>query len=142
MQCVSCGQDNPDGARFCVKCGKSFDPASVTTVSCPLCGKENLREATFCAFCGASLDTTSGRKKYEPSSTVDAKSRIAAGLLGIFLGGFGIHRFYLGYIGIGVVQIIVTLCTCGAGHIWGFIEGILVLVGSINKDAYGRPLRE
>ncbi len=70
------------------------------------------------------------------------KSKLAAGLLGIFLGGFGVPRFYLGYTGLGVVQIIVTLVTCGIGAIWGFIEGILVLTGSINKDAQGRPLRE
>lgn len=37
------------------------------------------------------------------------KSRVAAGILGIFLGGFGIHRFYLGYVGIGIVQLIVSI---------------------------------
>jgi TM2 domain-containing membrane protein YozV len=71
------------------------------------------------------------------------KSKLLAGLLGIFLGGFGVHRFYLGYIGIGIAQIIVTLCTCGAGAIWGLIEGIMVLVGSgITTDAEGRTLKE
>lgn len=73
-----------------------------------------------------------------------AKSRLAAGLLGIFLGGFGIHRFYLGYTGIGIAQIAVTICTCGIGSLWGFIEGIMILVGSdsFKTDAQGRPLRE
>jgi TM2 domain-containing membrane protein YozV len=71
------------------------------------------------------------------------KSKIVAGLLGIFVGGFGIHRFYLGYIGIGIAQIIVTIATCGIGGLWGFIEGILILVGSaITTDADGRPLKE
>jgi TM2 domain-containing membrane protein YozV len=73
---------------------------------------------------------------------------MVAGLLGIFLGAFGIHRFYLGYTVIGVIQVLVTvvigLITCGigvlAGSIWGFIEGILILTGQIDKDAQGRPL--
>ena len=71
------------------------------------------------------------------------KSRIAAGILGILLGGLGIHRFYLGYVGIGIVQIVVTIVTFGIGSIWGLIEGILILTGSgITKDAKGRPLRD
>ena len=77
---------------------------------------------------------------YDPQ----AKSKIAAGLFGIFLGGFGVHRFYLGYTQIGVIQIVVTIFTCGFGSLWGFIEGILILVGheSFRTDADGRPLRE
>ena len=63
-----------------------------------------------------------------------------AGILGLVLGGFGIHRFYLGYTGIGIVQIIVTLVTAGLGGIWGLVEGILILTGSFNKDADGNPL--
>jgi len=77
---------------------------------------------------------------YDP----EAKSKIVAGLLGIFLGGFGVHRFYLGYTKIGVIQIIVTILTCGIGAIWGFVEGILYLVGSggYTTDVTGRPLRD
>jgi len=74
---------------------------------------------------------------------VAGKSRIAAGVLGIFLGGLGVHRFYLGYIPIGVVQIVVTILTCGLGQIWGFVEGICILAGAaITADAEGRPLRD
>lgn len=71
-----------------------------------------------------------------------AKSRLTAGLLGIFLGALGVHRFYLGYTSIGVLQILVTIATCGIGGFWGIIEGILILSGSgIKTDADGRPLR-
>ena len=71
------------------------------------------------------------------------KSRIAAGILGILVGGLGIHRFYLGYIGIGIIQIVVTILTCGAGSLWGFIEGILILCGTtITTDADGIPLSD
>ena len=65
---------------------------------------------------------------------------MVAGLLGIFVGGFGIHNFYLGNISIGVIQIIVTLVTCGLGSLWGFIEGILILSGRITVDGEGKPL--
>jgi hypothetical protein len=71
-----------------------------------------------------------------------AKSRLTAGLLGIFLGAFGVHRFYLGYTSIGVLQILVTIATCGIGGLWGVVEGVLILGGSgIKTDAEGRPLR-
>jgi TM2 domain-containing membrane protein YozV len=81
-----------------------------------------------------------GMVPYDPQ----AKSKIAAGLLGIFLGGFGVHRFYLGFTKIGIIQIVVTIFTCGIGSLWGFVEGILYLVGSngYTTDATGRPLRD
>lgn len=79
-----------------------------------------------------------------PLGTLDPrKSKLVAGLLGILVGWAGVHRFYLGYVAIGVVQILVTFITCGIGAIWGFIEGILILVGStITTDADGRTLKE
>ncbi|TQR74157.1 TM2 domain-containing protein, partial [Mycobacterium hodleri] len=54
------------------------------------------------------------------------KSKMAAGLLQIFLGAFGVGRFYLGYNGIAIAQIAVTWLTCGIGAIWPFIDGILI----------------
>lgn len=79
-----------------------------------------------------------------PLGAVDQrKSKLVAGLLGILVGWAGVHRFYLGYHAIGVVQILVTVVTCGVGAIWGFIEGILILVGGmITTDADGRPLKD
>jgi TM2 domain-containing membrane protein YozV len=142
MQCSNCGQDNQEGAQFCVKCGKSMSGSRSGTIYCPSCGKENLQGVFFCAYCGASIGAPQGKIGYDPSQAEEAKSKIAAGLFGILLGGFGIHRFYLGYVGMGIAQIIVTICTCGFGAIWGFIEGILILVGSIDKDAQGKPLKE
>jgi|TARA_Y100000031_G_C8105797_1_gene330906 TM2 domain-containing membrane protein YozV len=69
------------------------------------------------------------------------KDKLVAGILGIVIGGLGIHRFYLGYIGIGIAQILVTLITFGVGAIWGLIEGILILVQDDWTDAQGRPLK-
>jgi TM2 domain-containing membrane protein YozV len=77
------------------------------------------------------------------------KSKVLAGVLGILLGGLGIHNFYLGYTGKAVAQLLIFIfgfCLYGIGPIisgaWGIIEGILILVGSINKDGAGRPLKD
>ena len=91
--------------------------------------------------------TAENQKKTNQNSP-KGKSKIAAGLFGIFLGYFGIHNFYLSYTGKGLAQLLLStvgLCfTCGFSivfaAIWGLIEGILILTGSINKDANGVPL--
>ena len=59
-----------------------------------------------------------------------AEKKIAAGVCGILLGGLGIHKFILGYTKEGIIQIIVTICTCGIGSIIGLIEGIIYLTKS------------
>lgn len=56
--------------------------------------------------------------------------RLLAGILAIVLGGFGVHKFILGYTKEGVTQIIITVVTCGLGSIIGLIEGIIYLTKS------------
>jgi TM2 domain-containing membrane protein YozV len=56
--------------------------------------------------------------------------KLIAGLLGIFLGAFGVHKFYLGYTKEGIIQIVISVVTCGMGGILGLIEGILYLTKS------------
>lgn len=72
----------------------------------------------------------------------EQKSKLVAALLGIFLGAWGIHNFYLGDSKKGIIQIVVTIVTCGLGGLWGFIEGIMILAGSIKTDANGVPLKD
>ena len=80
------------------------------------------------------------------------RSRVAAGLLGIFLGAFGLHRMYLGYWRRGLTMLAITVVggffTLGlaalAMGLWGFAEGLLVLSvrrGRYARDAYGKQLR-
>lgn len=64
------------------------------------------------------------------------KSKIVAGLLQLFLGGFGVGRFYLGYSGIGVGQ----LLTCGGLGVWSLVDAIMILMGNV-PDPQGRPLQ-
>jgi TM2 domain-containing membrane protein YozV len=64
-----------------------------------------------------------------------AEKKIVAGILGILLGGLGIHKFYLGYTTAGIIMLVVSLgvgfFTCGTGYglmgLVGLIEGIIYL---------------
>jgi hypothetical protein len=65
------------------------------------------------------------------------KSKVIAGILQITLGGFGVGRFYLGNVGMGLAQ----LFTCGGLGVWSLIDGILLLTGNDHTDEHGRILR-
>ena len=78
------------------------------------------------------VDPKSGRPYSE-------KQKLVAGLLQILL-PLGIGRMYMGDVGLGVAQLVVTLVTCGIGALWPFIDGIIILVGD-PVDSDGRPLR-
>ncbi len=56
--------------------------------------------------------------------------KLTAGLLGILLGGFGAHRFYLGDTNGGLLRIGIMIVTCGLGGVIGLIEGIIYLTKS------------
>lgn len=53
------------------------------------------------------------------------KNKIVAGVLGILLGGIGVHKFYLGKIGMGILYL--CFCWTGIPSLVGFIEGIIYL---------------
>ena len=59
-----------------------------------------------------------------------AEKKISAGICGILLGALGIHRFILGDTKGGILRILITVVTCGAGSIIGLIEGIIYLTKS------------
>lgn len=67
---------------------------------------------------------------------VSQKSRLVALLLCLFLGGLGIHRFYVGKIGTGILTIITI---GGFFGIWPLIDLIMIAVGSF-KDNEGKKL--
>ena len=122
---------------------------------CPNCGESLKQAAKFCDKCGTKVgeekktDTKAKEVKTETVSkpvNTQPKSKLAAGLLGIFLGSLGIHNFYLGYTGKAVAQLLISVLSCfflsPISAIWGLIEGILILTGSINVDAQGNYLGE
>lgn len=108
---------------------------------CSNCGKELKEGAQVCLECGTLVND-------ENTKTVDpnAKSKIAAGLLAIFLGTFGVHNFYLGFTGKAVAQLLITILSCGflspVSAVWSLIEGIFILTGKYNVDASGRQLTD
>lgn len=110
---------------------------------CTRCGNELEGDKKFCANCGNEVGNN--ETKAMPNNIIP-KSKIAAGLLGIFLGWLGVHNFYLGYNGKAVGQLLLTVLSCGVlsgiSEIWGIIEGIMILTGSINRDADGNELQD
>ena len=72
-----------------------------------------------------------------PTSGVSPKSRTVAAILGFLLGGFAVHRFYLGNVGMAVVMLLVGWLTL---FIWNLIDWVIVLAGGA-RDGNGLPVR-
>ena len=179
MFCTNCGSQNEAGTAFCTKCGTRLGEAStVPSESIPPvnAGSPEIPAAPPYAGPGSSGTSSPVEGYTQPAGYVagypqqpgaygqpgapyqdpTAKSKLVAGLLGILLGGLGIHRFYLGYTNIGIAQLATDVIgwvllpfTCGislvfiiGAHVWGLVDGIMILTGSINQDAQGKPLRD
>lgn len=108
---------------------------------CTKCGAVNDEIAQYCTTCQAPLSQVSGG--YQPMQSVNqggqgmtdwkamgADKKIIAGICGILLGAWGVHKFILGYTTEGIIQIVITLVTCGIGGIVGIVEGIIYLTKS------------
>ncbi len=116
--------------------------------SCSKCGALNEATAQVCYNCQAPLTPTGGYQPIQPNygqppatgnwQSMGADKKIAAGLCGILLGGFGIHKFILGYQTEGLIMLLVSvvggIVTCGlttaAISIIGLVEGIMYLTKS------------
>lgn len=111
-------------------------------MKCINCGQELGEEVKCCPVCKSKQskiiqeNNLSKDEKYPYSP----RSRVTAGLLQIFLGGFGLGRFYLGYNGIALAQLFTTPVFF-IGAIWGFIDGILILCGQVDCDVNGIPVK-
>lgn len=125
---------------FCSNCGKEVHEKAV---ACPSCGVPPRAEKKFCNNCGAPIEAnqalcTQCGVAIGGNAGTGEKSKVAAGLLGIFLGALGIHKYYLGYNKEGTIMLLVTLIggvlTCGVVYavvsVIGLVEGILYLTKS------------
>lgn len=110
--CSGCGETMPADAQFCAKCGKR----NVTLAAEPT----PTQTAT-------STEPTPGVIPAPAAGdyTPGAKSRITAGILGILLGGIGVHKFYLNKVGLGVLYIL--FCWTFVPSVIALIEGIIYL---------------
>lgn len=111
---------------------------------CTKCGAVNDETAQYCISCQAPLTPVSG---YQPMQSVNqgsgaitdwkamgADKKVLAGVLGIVVGAFGIHKFVLGYTTEGVIMLLITVLSCGIlaiiPSVIGIVEGIIYLTKS------------
>ena len=94
---------------------------------CPHCSNDVSEAALACPHCGHPL--------HDPPVGASPTSRLAAALLCFFFGCIGVHRFYVGKIGTGVLMIL----TLGGLGIWSLIDFIIICCGGF-KDSSGLPL--
>lgn len=116
INCTECGREISDAATVCPHCGAPV----VKDVFCPKCGTKVQANVKFCPTCGAEIA--------RPAVVCNnRKDKLVAGLLAIFLGGLGIHYFYLGKNTAGIISIVLTICSCS---IWAWlmlVQGIYML---------------
>ena len=117
MYCTNCGSEVAEQAVACPKCGLR---QRAEKKYCHNCGVETNPSQAMCVKCGVSLATGQNGKK-----------KVTAGVLGILLGGIGIHKFYLGSWGWGLIYLL--LCWIYVPAIIGLIEGILYLTMDENQ---------
>lgn len=112
--CVHCGVQKGMGYNYCQNCGAPVAP-----------------NAAVCTNCGAAV-------YQQPTAPYgqSQKSKLAAGLLAIFLGYLGIHNFYLGYTSRAVTQLLLSLLLS-----WTIVEAVKIFQGQI-PDANGCPLAD
>ena len=140
MNCSFCGSECADSVKFCPSCGAKMENPSQTSSSEDYYSENNGMEypGTYTEKYDYQSDSNN-YGGYDPAYKEAHDKKIIAGLLAIFLGGLGIHKFYLGNTAAGVITLLVTLLTCGIGAaimgIIALIEGILYLTKS-DEDFY------
>lgn len=90
---------------------------------CSHCGKEVNEKAVVCVNCGCSLKNTN-----YSLGNYEGKNKLVAGLLAIFLGGLGLHKFYMGKPILGIIYLL--FCWTFVPSIIGFVEGLIYLTES------------
>lgn len=93
---------------------------------CSNCGKEISNGANYCQYCGH-------RIKESQINGASPRSQITTTILCFCLGGIGVHRFYVGKAGTGILMIF----TIGGVGVWWLIDFIMIITSSF-KDKEGR----
>lgn len=137
-KCPSCGADVTPGAAFCPNCGaelpKTPQQAQQAAKAAPAPQPQPAQQPTI--VINNSNTNTNTNKASGVDMMTSPKSRWLALALCFFFGGLGVHRFYVGKIGSGILY----LCTCGLFGIGWVIDFFKILFGSF-RDKYGFWLR-
>lgn len=163
MYCPNCGNQISDDSNFCSNCGEAIGGYTDTQYDESAYRydesyRENQYNHTYDESQAGYHNSHSQTGYYNEAQRFNEKgyiggqanyyyeprprkSRVVAGLLQIFLGFIGAGRFYTGYTGIGIAQLLTTFL-CGIGIIWSFIDGILFLCGQVQTDAKGIPFKD
>ena len=128
MKCEYCENEVPAGVSRCPSCG--------ATVRITATLQQQQQAQTLLEPIGMQSQMRTG--VYTGEEPIELKNKWCFILLGIFLGAFGIHNFYTGYVGRGIVKLIVTILSGlmlgWASWIWAIVE-----VCTVRIDAKGRP---
>ena len=119
----------------CPQCGRQFTTAQpVTNVRCPYCGNEfnvAFGQQTPPQYGSQNAYGAYGNQKPLDIGVFDSgpsgKSRGVAGLLAILIGWLGVHYFYVGKAGGGLLCILLTAVTCGFWSVITLVQGILMM---------------
>ncbi len=137
--CARCHQNPQSGRNFCHNCGSATNPAAVICTSCGAALVPPPQSNPFVPPAGAMPQSNFPPREPNygggPNIANANNNRIAAGVLGLLLGAFGIHKFILGYTTEGIIMLLVStlgfFITCGMSMavmaIIGFIEGVIYL---------------
>ena len=131
--CPQCGAENRPGANCCCRCGARLTGG---VCYCPQCQRIFQGDVKYCDVCGV---TTLPGYPPQRASYMDShpqKSWLVALLLCLFLGLLGVHRFYTGKIGTGILW----LFTVGCFGIGWLVDFVMICTGSFT-DCYGRTLQ-
>ncbi len=135
INCPSCAAEVSDMALTCPKCG-----APLKNATSPIEDKVNLFLATHSSHLPAAMipqikqALLARPDKIDAAMAVDFKDPMIAFILCFVLGGFGVHRFFIGDMGIGAAQLILTLVLCGTGGLWALIDLFLIWGATRQKN--------
>jgi len=115
--CVNCGIELGEKTKFCPNCGKQAVGSSVNETQTQNFSTKNSYE---------SMSNTENRET-NSRSDISEKDWLTTLLLAIFLGCLGIHRFYVGKIGTGILMLLFGWATLG---IWLLIDLIIIVTGN------------
>lgn len=123
MKCPQCGAPIDPGATECKFCGEKFTAQQVQAEAAQMqqqAPQQQVQPQVVIQQAAPQAVYVSGINPAWP-----VKSKVAAGVLAILFGGIGVHKFYLGKIGMGILYLL--FCWTGIPAVIGLIEGIIYL---------------